>query len=39
MDCNCDYDNNIPQSQDMCEKAIDIALYAMTKEVFHMAYQ
>lgn len=39
MDYNYDYDNNIPGSQDMCERARDIALYAMIKEVFYKLYQ
>lgn len=39
MDYNCDYDDNIPGSQDMWERAIDIAVYAMTKEMFYKAYQ
>lgn len=39
MDYNYDYDNNIPGSQDICKGAIDIALYAMTKEMFYKAYQ
>lgn len=39
IDYNCDYGNNILGSQDMCERAIDIALYAMIKEMFYEAYQ
>jgi len=31
VDCNCDYDSDIPGSQDICEKAIDIALSAAIK--------
>ena len=31
VDCNCDYHSNIPGSQDICERGIDIAHSAMIK--------